>query len=735
MREHLKKGFALLDEVEALYAQGQLEQALDLFLSHEKEYEGNYRFQVTKAVFLLEAGMVDEAIELLEKRYYLHQLHYETNYNLGYFYFVKQEYEQALQYLVKASFCIDEDGENEDLSNQVMQLIEQVCVKKPELIESIGAFSHKEDLAHKRIQDLFPVKWMVASGDAKLELVQQMVDDRGQAANTGNGSEKYKGYRMAESYLGQAFSYGDGVEYYTGIYDGYYEERDDEPVRFNDTGALFKTETIPGQRGMGKEFTFVNPVKLTVPVMMEKRFQPMAAEIIDEAGGQAYYEYRHMLEKRFYYYTFDNVKKLTISSNQPMVIGDPVMWGRKKEQPNVIINLFIDGLSQKFIEEHGFDKLMPNTARFFSRGVCCTNAFSNGEWTYPSLASYFSGLRTRNHGMYHSSFWNQNLWRLPLVTETLKQGGYLCSRFDGDWRTTPVSGYAKGMTRQLYQQAVRAMKVDDNVEEAIEQLEAFPETPQFIWLGIPDLHDAPDEVEMRLSTQTLVSPKDRQIARTNQTSVQKQYDEVKVQRYIEQLKRVDRVLETLYHYIEEHYDREDYIVSLMSDHGQGFTHENARFFLDEHRTRVPMMFCGRGFSSGTCDELMESVDFFPTVLRAAGLPPELGEGRVQPALLRQEYQTRNADSQEAAGRSYVITESIHEKRLYQAVVYDKEYACFLNSQKLMGEDESIDMTDYEVHLIRRETGEEITEAMPELAKRYEDIILKHIEEYIVRLDK
>lgn len=734
MKEHLKKGFAILDEVESLYAQGQIEQALDLFLAHEKEYEGIYRFRVTKAVFLLEAGMVDEAIALLEERYYLHQLHYETNYNLGYFYFVKQDYERALRYLVKASFCIDEDGSNEELSNQVMQLIEQLCAKKPELIEKIGAFSHEEDLAHKRIQDLFPVKWMVASDDDAGQLIEQMVDDRGQAANTGNGSEKYKGYRMAESYLGKAFSYGDGVEYYTGIYDGYYEERDDEPVRFNDTGALFKVETIPGQRGMGKEFTFVKPTKLTVPVMMEKRFQPMAAQVFNTAGEESYYEYHHMLEKRFYYYTFENVKKLTVSSNQPMVIGDPVIWGGRKEQPHVIINLFIDGLSQKFIEEHGIENLMPNTAQFFKQGICCTNSFSNAEWTYPSLASYFSGLRTRNHGMYHSSYWNQNLWKLPLFTETLKKEGYLCSRLDGDWRTTPVSGYAKGMERQLYQQAVRAMKVDDNVEEAIEQLEAFPETPQFIWLGIPDLHDAPDEVEMRLSTQTLASPADRQIARTNQTSVQKQYDEVKVQRYIKQLNRVDRVLGTLYHYIETHYDREDYIVTLMSDHGQGFTHENARFFLDEHRTRVPMMFCGHGFSNGSCNELMESTDFFPTVLKAAGLPATLGEGQVQPALLKQEGKDSEAIANNRQGRDYVITESIHEKRLYQAVVYDKEYACFLNSKELMGEDEGIDMTGYEVHLIRRLTGEEVTKDMKELTKKYENILLKHIEEYIVKLN-
>ena len=52
----------------------------------------------------------------------------------------------------------------------------------------------------------------------------------------------------------------------------------------------------------------------------------------------------------------------------------------------------------------------------------------------------------------------------------------------------------------------------------------------------------------------------------------------------------------------------------------------------------------------------------------------------------------------------------------------------------MGEDEGIDMTGYEVHLIRRLTGEEVTKDMKELTKRYENILLKHIEEYIVKLN-
>ena len=55
-----------------------------------------------------------------------------------------------------------------------------------------------------------------------------------------------------------------------------------------------------------------------------------------------------------------------------------------------------------------------------------------------------------------------------------------------------------------------------------------------------------------------------------------------------------------------------------------------------------MMFCGHGFSNGRCNEMMESIDFFPTVLKAAGLPATLGEGQVQPALLEQEGEDSEA---------------------------------------------------------------------------------------------
>lgn len=719
MEEQLRKGFEILHNIEVFYEQGNIEEAEVLMSQHYDRYQGNFNWRMMKALLLDYHARTQEARQLLEKDYYLHRLNYECNYNLGVFCYEMGDYEAALTYFINAMYC-KEDEYRLEVHDSIVGMIEQMCGLDTSLVSRIGERAEQSELAHKRIQDLFPVKSlkMVEKNDSNIggeQVNRIMVDDRGQKANTGNGSEQLTGYEVGDTYIGDAFPSGKKKAYYSGIYDLYHTERDQIPAAFHNFLPMYKTETVFGEKVCQKQFVYKEPVTITVPIQVYNDYQTVTAVAYQK------WQFTHMLANRFYYYTFRDITELSLQSSDYMVVGEPILWKRKEKQPNVIINLFVDGLSQQFLEEQGFSQVMPNTARFFGKGTICTQGFCNGEWTYPSLASYFTGLRTRNHGLYHSSFWNTNLWKIPTFPEALKNNGYMCSRMDGDWRSTPPTGYAKGMTRQLYQQAVRSMKVDDNVEEVLEQLEAFPETPQFIWLGIPDLHDAPDEWEMRLSIQTRVETEDRQIRRSKETSVQKKFDAVKIQRYKMQLKRVDRVLEQLYHYLETQYSPEDYIVTLMSDHGQGFTREHARFFMDEHRTRVPMMFRGYGFSKGVCEELMESTDFFPVVLHAAGVEYDGKEGQIPMYF---------GGGRE---RAFVMTESIHENRCYQAAIYDREYAFFLSSKELMQEDESIDMRGYSLHLMRRSDQMEVTEEHPDLVGQYRDYILKHMEEYITAI--
>lgn len=54
---------------------------------------------------------------------------------------------------------------------------------------------------------------------------------------------------------------------------------------------------------------------------------------------------------------------------------------------------------------------MPNTYNFFSKGVICTNAYSDSEWTTPSFSSYWTGRYSDKTMNLNTDIWfpfNQN---------------------------------------------------------------------------------------------------------------------------------------------------------------------------------------------------------------------------------------------------------------------------------------------------------------------------------------
>ena len=69
-----------------------------------------------------------------------------------------------------------------------------------------------------------------------------------------------------------------------------------------------------------------------------------------------------------------------------MVVGKPIKLVQDKNKKKLAISFFVDGLSQEVLEQEGLENIMPNTYRFFSKGMICKNCFSTSDWTYPSLA-------------------------------------------------------------------------------------------------------------------------------------------------------------------------------------------------------------------------------------------------------------------------------------------------------------------------------------------------------------
>ena len=67
---------------------------------------------------------------------------------------------------------------------------------------------------------------------------------------------------------------------------------------------------------------------------------------------------------------------------------------------------------------------MPNTYNFFSKGVICTNAYSDSEWTTPSFSSYWTGRYSDKTMNLNTDIWFPFNENTKLLAEYFEEKGY-----------------------------------------------------------------------------------------------------------------------------------------------------------------------------------------------------------------------------------------------------------------------------------------------------------------------
>lgn len=437
-----------------------------------------------------------------------------------------------------------------------------------------------------------------------------------------------------------------------------------------------------------KEFTVGDDAEYLLPVALETEG---ALYRFSTADGRTV-TCRNKKGKHFDYYRLP--PKTELASEEMMYIGNPVALKQDAKKKKLILNIFLDGFSQKVIEEEDFAGIMPHTSRFFAKGIHCTNVYTAGEWTLPSLATYVTGLYAVNHMLIHNVLTKPLPKDITVLAEYFKEQGYQTAKIDGDWRSTPSYGYGRGMDRIVYQNQYIGMRAEQVIPDVLEHMELMKETNQFIWMGLGDLHDIADGFALRASTQVGIPLEDRLDEEVGITSVKQKYSKSKRNAYIEQMKHVDAIFGTLYRYIEENYRDEEIVVSLFGDHGQGYLVGEEEHFLAEGRSKVGMMFRGGGMQ-GTCEELISTCDYLPILCSMAGIPQkdERIDGRL-PGFFGGERE-----------REYVISESIHPGDHYEAAVITKGQTFYFTSGGKVDYDGRFELGEYQCRLVDKEGNE------------------------------
>ena len=131
------------------------------------------------------------------------------------------------------------------------------------------------------------------------------------------------------------------------------------------------------------------------------------------------------------------------------------------------------------------------------------------------------------------------------------------------------------------------------------------------------------------------------------------------------------------------------------------------------------MIRGGGVPVGESEEYMELVDLMPTLLHYSDLPAEEKIDGQLPKVF-------GGDKE----RKFTYTEAIHPNQTYKVLITDDEHTlCFENGSPILN-DGLVDLGDYTVQLINKETGCYESDEFPEKVNEYEDIIWNHIKRHI-----
>ena len=404
---------------------------------------------------------------------------------------------------------------------------------------------------------------------------------------------------------------------------------------------------------------------------------------------------------------------VTIQSESPFAVGEFISLCHSPKRRKLVLSILADGLSWKGMGEDTAE-LVPNILRFFSQGVIFDNSFSTAEYTYPALATIETGLY-----QHHTQIAKPGV---PFVLdpsyvtipEQMKALGYYCTNIQSCGQGI-YNGAARGYDRSIVNHWM--IPVVDGVERTIRHLETFDECDNFLFMHFADTHpynadvSTPAYASAHLRLLDVLQPQDLQSSVFLKPNPLSQY----VNRA--EIRAVDRQLGYLFDYLTAHYEDDEYIVLLYSDHGTS-VHACSPYLLSEEQTGAALMARGAGVPPlGRVDELASSVDIYKILGKLAGYPIDAAylDGNLPEAFGGQR-------------REYTVSNSIYPGQTYKICVRTERHAFHLETEEFTREDGTVSLDRYTYHI--HERNESYREVFNDaLARYFLDIVWKYTESF------
>ncbi len=325
--------------------------------------------------------------------------------------------------------------------------------------------------------------------------------------------------------------------------------------------------------------------------------------------------------------------------------GSPALFGRSKapqrkvgSRPNVIL-VGIDTLRADALGAWGrTPSLTPNLDRLAEQSDVWPEAFTVFNATNPSFASMMTGLYGKSHGVYDL--------KTPLprshttLAEHLAGAGYqtfavISASHLGDHNSGLGQGF--GQVRLASEHHAAELAVDSTLDWIADRKDEA--RPFFVWLHLFDPHTPhtpphPYALGFRPASPFGLDPV-RAWVPFRQPGARAFVENVlggQRDLYDGEVAYLDRQVGRLTGFLESRGLLEDTLLVVVADHGESLGEHGVLFRhvgLHDTTTHVPLLirWPGREHRGRRIAGLVETIDVFPTILKAAGLTPPAVDGQ------------------------------------------------------------------------------------------------------------
>lgn len=519
---------------------------------------------------------------------------------------------------------------------------------------------------------------------------------------------------------GQNFLYvpmlpdGNGRAYYT----KYHAEQPINPLAVD--FKRFKTDILEGRlapRGHLHTVRVETPSALPVAVTGVEISEPDSNYRIDIKVGDQLYRLGNLAAERFHYLPVRDPGAVEIRSDHDVVVGDAIAFGQaRSHQTKLVLVLFIDTFGWDIVDRLDLVRDLPNISRLMKDGLTFDNCYSSSNWTLPGVGTIVSGRSLSRHGMFHPTKNDIGLGDgYRTLPQFFRDDGYLTFQVCGNSRRSPAYGYVRGYDRTIYKDEISIAEMTDAF---FDHLRAFPNRDHFVWLTFMDAHHTLTKVPDVANQLALPLMAHDYTVEDAKSPLRVQADEVQTLRHIEELKRIDFHLGRILAFVEQRYSADEFLVSIVADHGTGFISADPHIMSHE-KGHVAYIVKGPGVPAGVRSrEIVQNTDILPTLLHLSKIPlMDNIDGRL-PAIFGG-----------AQARDHAVCEILYLGRPYIAAVKDEAFEFYLTSEGPVDDDGRFFLGNFRTQLYRRKDwSRDVSAEHPEVVARYVERVKSHIED-------